>query len=71
MVGGEFLLVVVNPVSPIISQLQSPSRHSDISWSHHGGRAYGENGGQDRVLDSSKLIYLGRELPGVEVGDLV
>ena len=36
VVGAEFLLVVVNPVSPIISQLQPPSRHSDISWSHHG-----------------------------------
>ena len=38
VVGAEFLLVVVNPVSPITSQLQPPSRHSDISWSHHGDR---------------------------------
>ena len=37
VVGAEFLLVVVNPVSPIISQLQPPSRNSDISGSHHGG----------------------------------
>ena len=38
VVGAEFLLVVVHPVSPITSQLQPPSRHSDISWSHHGDR---------------------------------
>ena len=60
VVGAEFLLVVVNPVSPIISQLQPPSRHSDISWSHHG----------DESLRRGRWTLWGRKLSGVEVGDL-